>query len=146
MFIPNLIAAFSKLCLASRIIKGMGSLLLGGIALWWVVEQVGPTHGTVLVHVTEPDVEVTIGDSTFPIKERRYDPLECQLQPGKYALRMMRGDSVLYEESFTVHRGEEIILTASCPREPSMAPAPNKRRITAEKVRTVHGYSPGRGP
>jgi hypothetical protein len=116
MFVQYLLAAFSKLYLGSRLIKGMGALLLGGITLWWVVEQVGPTHGTVLVHVTEPDVEVTVGGQTFSIEKRRYAPIECLLRPGRYLLRMKRGDRVLYEEGFAVHRGEEVILTASCTR------------------------------
>jgi hypothetical protein len=116
MFVPNLIAAFSKLYLGSKLIKGIGALLLGGITLLWIVEQVGPTQGTVLVHVTEPDVEVTVGGQTFSIEERRYAPIECLLRPGRYLLRMKRGDRVLYEEEFAVHRGEEVILTASRPR------------------------------
>jgi len=116
MFVPNLITAFSKLYLTIRPIKGMGALLLGGITLVWVVEQAGPTQGTVLVHVIEPDVEVTVGGQTFSIKERRYAPIECRLHAGRYPLRMKRGDRILYEEWFTVHRGEEVILTAYRPR------------------------------
>ena len=81
-----------------------------------MVERVGPAEGTVLVHVTEPDVEVTVGVLTFLIEERTYAPLECQLRPGRYPLRMTRGDRVLHEERFTVHRGEEIIVTAWCRR------------------------------
>jgi hypothetical protein len=116
MFVPNLIAAFSKFYLAGRLIRGMGALLLGGVTLWWIVEQVGPIDGTVLVHVTEPDVEVTVGSLAFSIEERRYAPIECRLRAGRYLLRMKRGDRILYEEWFTVHRGEEVILTAYCPR------------------------------
>jgi hypothetical protein len=116
MFVPNLIAAFSKLYLGSRLIKGMGALMLGGITLLWIVEQVGPTQGTVLVHVTEPDVEVTVDGQTFWIEQRRYAPIECRLRPGRYLLRMKRCGQVLYEEWFAVHRGEEVILTASCTR------------------------------
>jgi hypothetical protein len=117
MLVPNLIAAFSKLYLGSRFIKGMGALMLGGgITLWWIAEQVGPTQGPVLVHVIEPDVEVTVDGQTFWIEERRYAPIECPLRPGRYLLRMKRGGQVLYEEWFAVHRGEEVILTASCTR------------------------------
>jgi hypothetical protein len=118
MFVQYLIAAFAKLYLGSRLIKGMGALLLGGATLWWIVEQVGPTQGTVLVHVTEPDVEVSVGGQDFSIEERRYDPIDCRLHAGRYLLRMKRGDLILYEEWFTVHRGEELILTASCPPQP----------------------------
>ena len=116
MFVPSLIGAFSKSYLAGRLIRGVAALLLGGTTLWWIVEQVGPTQGTVLVHVTEPDVEVTVGGQTFSIEERRYAPIECRLHAGRYPLRMKRGDRILYEERFAVHRGEEVILTASCTR------------------------------
>ena len=116
MFVQSLIGAFSKSYLAGRLIQGVAVLLLGGTTLWWIVEEVGPTHGTVLVHVTEPDVEVTAGGRTFLIEERIYAPIECRLRPGRYLLRMKRGDRVLYEEWFAVHRGEEVILTAYRPR------------------------------
>jgi hypothetical protein len=118
MLVPNLIGAFSKFYLAGKLIKGMGALILGGLTLWWVVERVGPAEGTVLVHVTEPDVEVTLGGLNFSIEERRYAPLECRLRAGRHLLRVKRGDRMLYEEWFTVDRGEEVILTAYCPPEP----------------------------
>ena len=116
MFVQSLIGAFSKSYLAGRLIRGVAALLLGGTTLWWIVEQVGPTQGTVLVHVTEPDVEVSVGGQDFSIEEGRYDPIDCRLHAGRYLLRMKRGDLILYEEWFTVHRGEEVMLTASCPR------------------------------
>jgi hypothetical protein len=116
MFAQGLIGAFSKSYLAGRLIRGVASLLIGGSTLWWIVDQVGPIQGTVLVHVTEPNVEVTVGGQTFSIEERRYAPIECRLHAGRYPLRMKRGDRILYEEWFTVVRGEELILTAYCPR------------------------------
>ena len=116
MFVPSLIGAFSKSYLAGRLIRGVAALLLGGTTLWWIVEQVGPTQGTVLVHVTEPDVEVTIAGQTVSIEERRYTPIECRVHAGRYLLQVTRGDRILYEEWFTVRRVEEVMLTASCPR------------------------------
>jgi hypothetical protein len=116
MFVQSLLGALSRSYLAVRLIQGLGALLLGGTTLWWIVEQVGPAQGTVLVHVTEPDVEVTVGGQTVWIDERRYTPIECLLRPGRYLLQMKRDSRVLYEEWFTVHRGEEVMLTASAPR------------------------------
>ena len=116
MFVQNLVGASSKSYLVIRLIQGAGALLLGGSSLWWVADQVGPVHGTVLVHVTESDVEVTLAGQTVSIEERRYAPIECRLHAGRYLLRMTRGDRMLYEEWFTVHRGEEVILTAYRPR------------------------------
>ena len=71
-------------------IEGLGALLMGGATLWWVVEQVGPVQGTIFIHVTEPDVEVTVGGQTVSIAERRYAPIEYRLRPGRYLLQMTR--------------------------------------------------------
>ena len=116
MFVQSLLGAFSRLVLANLLIQGVAALILGGATLWWIAGQAGPVQGTVLVHVTESDVEVTLVGRTVSIAERRFAPLEYQVRPGRYLLRMKRGDQVLYEEWFAVHRGEEVILTASCTR------------------------------
>jgi hypothetical protein len=116
MFVQSLLGAFSKFVLANRLIRGVAALLLGGATLWWIAKQAGPVQGTVLVHVTESDVEVTVGGQTVSIAERRFSPIEYLVRPGRYLLQMRRGDRILYEEWFIVRRGEEVILTASCPR------------------------------
>ena len=116
MFAHSLLDALCRLLLGSKLIKGMAALLLGGSTLYWVAEEVKPAEGTVLVHVIEPDVEVIVGDRVFWIKEREWSPIECTLRPGRHLLRMTRDDQILYEEWFTVHRGEDVILTASRPR------------------------------
>jgi hypothetical protein len=116
MFVQSLLGALSRSYLAIRLVKGVCALILGGATLWWIAEQVGPVQGTVFVHVTEPDVEVTIAGQTVRIGERRYAPIECLVRPGRYLLQMKRGDRILYEEWFVVHHGEEVMLTASCPR------------------------------
>ena len=118
MFVQSLIGVLSRFYITSKLIKGMGSLILGGLTLCWIVDQVGPTDGTALVHVIEPDVVVTVGGQSFSIEQRRGAPIECRLRPGRHLLRMKRGDRVLYEEWFAVHRGEEVILTAYCPPQP----------------------------
>jgi hypothetical protein len=116
MFAQTLLGALYRLLLGSKLTKGMSAVLLGGSTLYWVVEEVKPVEGTVLVHITEPDVEVTVGDHVFRISEREWAPIECTLRPGRYLLRMTRDDQVLYEQWFTVPRGEDVILTAYCPR------------------------------
>jgi hypothetical protein len=116
MFVQRLLGTFAKLGPASKLMKGVAHFLLGGATLWWVVEHAGMTGSTVLVHVTEPNVAVILAGQTFWIEERRFAPIECRLRPGQYLLQMKRGDQVLYEEWFTIRRGQEIILTASAPR------------------------------
>jgi hypothetical protein len=112
MFVPNLFDASFKHCVLEKLFEGVVACLLGGAVLWWVVGQSGPEKSTVLVHVTEPDVEVSVGGQTFLIEDREYAPIECQLRAGRHSLCMKRGDRVLYSEWFTVRRGEDVILTA----------------------------------
>jgi hypothetical protein len=116
MFVQSLLDAFSKFVPANRLIQGVAALMLGRVTLWWIAKQAGPVQGTVLVHVTESDVVVTVGGHTVSIAERQFSPLEYLVRPGRYLLQMRRGDRILYEEWLIVRRGEEVILTAYCPR------------------------------
>ena len=50
-----------------------------------------------IVHVTEPGVEVMIAGRTFQIEDqRRYNPIVCHLPPGWHDLVMKRHGRVLY--------------------------------------------------
>jgi hypothetical protein len=95
-----------------RLLKYLAGCLLGLTILAWVAAHSGPAHGEVVVHVTEPDVEVSIGGRPYRIGERRYDPIVCKLTPGRHALVMTRHGRVLYPESFEVRRGVSLVLTA----------------------------------
>jgi hypothetical protein len=110
MVASALLSAIPKNPMMIMLVKGLGSCLLGGTVLWWVVNHVGPTRGTVLVHVYVPNVEVTVGDRTYQVKDRLDVPIERELPAGQYLLRMRRGDQVLYEEWFTVDRGDNVVL------------------------------------
>jgi hypothetical protein len=92
--------------------RAMTSGLLSLAVLGWVVVHCGPRETEVVVHVMEPDVELTVGDQTYQIEGRRYEPIVSELSPGWYPLIMSRGDRILYEESFEVRRGDNIVLTA----------------------------------
>ena len=51
-----------------RVLKHLAWGLLGVAILAWIAARTGPAHGEVVVHVTEPDVEVSIGGRTFRIE------------------------------------------------------------------------------
>ena len=82
MFVSAWLSAVPKNPTVIILAKVLGSCLLGGTVLWWVVDHVGPTHGTVLVHVYVPNVEVTVGDRTYVSFRRACKKLpdECQGQ------------------------------------------------------------------
>lgn len=101
-------------------LKGLGGAILAGSTLGWIAEHSGPARVEVVVHVTEPDVEVGVGGRTFRIKGRAEAPLVCELSPGRHELLVTRGGRVLYREMFEVPRGEGVVLTAwDATREPA---------------------------
>ena len=90
----------------------VGSLLLGGVVLWQVVEHCGPTTGRAIVHVTKVHVDVTVDEDTYPVESIWITPIVCELSPGRHTVRTLQEGRILYEEQFTLKPGEEIILTA----------------------------------
>jgi hypothetical protein len=112
MYLQSLIGLLFKFSVMIRMIKPVAGGLLGLAVLGWVVAHCGPRDNEVVVHVMEPDVEVTIGDQTFQIEGRRFDPIVCYLSPGWHPLVMRRGDRILFEESFEVRRSANVVRTA----------------------------------
>ena len=119
----------------SRVWKGIVKYLAGGILgltiLAWAAVHSGPAQEEVIVHVTEPGVEVMIGGRTFQIEDRRYNPIVCHLPPGWHDLVMKRHGRVVYRESFEVRRGFGLVLTAL---------DPNRSRSDPDLRRTREGF------
>jgi hypothetical protein len=95
-----------------RVLKQLVLAILGLGILAWAAAHAGPTHGEVVVHVTEPDVDVVFGGHTFHIEERRFAPIVCELPPGWHDLIVTRHGQVLDRQSFEVHAGASLVLTA----------------------------------
>jgi hypothetical protein len=111
MWFLSLVGVFIRSCLASPLMKIIGALVLGGTILSWVADQAAQDESTVVVHVIEPDVIVTVGDRSFA-NDRPFGVIECRLRSDRYLLRMQRGDRILHEEWFTARPGENLVLTA----------------------------------
>jgi hypothetical protein len=98
--------------LRSRAVKGLLACALTVGVLWWVVERSGPREGTVILHVMERGVEVTLAGRTYYFREMTEEPLVLRLPAGSYRVRVRRGDTVLHAESFTLRGGESVVLAA----------------------------------
>jgi hypothetical protein len=96
--------------------RAAGCALAGGM-LWWIVAHAGPRDATVIVHVGEPDVEVSVDDRTYAVGDLGDSPLELVLRAGRHTLRMSRGGRVLDEQSFDLQGGRDLILATWAPRE-----------------------------
>jgi hypothetical protein len=109
------------------------------VSLWWVAAQSGSQQGSVVIHVTEPNVTVSLDDRVFRIGANHYNPIACELPAGEHLLRMTRGRSLLYAESFTLRKGEDRVLTAWQP-----PPANGNRRTSAGWLRVGRMRTPPR--
>jgi hypothetical protein len=119
--------------LAIGTVKGLGALALGGSILWQVVNQCGSIKGVAYVHVATPEVDVTIDDQRYRVETSWESPIVCELRPGRHLLRMLRSGCVLFEQEFTLDRGQEVVLTAW---EELKEKSTEEHPITAGSLRT----------
>jgi hypothetical protein len=101
--------------------RAMMSGLIGVSALGWVVNQAGDPNGEAVIHVSESDVDVSVGGIVYRIERRRYEPIVCKLPAGFYELSMRRDGRVVFAEPFDLDRGSRVILTAW---DPAVTPGP----------------------
>jgi hypothetical protein len=99
----------------AKLLQWTAAGLLGVAVTWWVVEHAGDNTGMAVVHMTEPGVDVVVGDQTFRAEECPRSPLVCELPAGRHELRVSRGDRLLRRKVFTLGRGEQVVLTAWVP-------------------------------
>jgi hypothetical protein len=102
-------------------LRGMASLAMGGVILWQVAIRSGPQDCVAYVHVSKPNVLVTVDGSDYHIESLDQTPIVCELAPGRHLLRMCQTGRIVYEQEFTLAKGEEIVLVAW--ERPNEAPA-----------------------
>jgi hypothetical protein len=93
-------------------LKGIIALVLGGAILGMVARNCGPREGVAYIHVAAAGVDVTIGDSAYRVESPAETPIVCSLPPGPHVLRMSRAGTVLYEVTFVLEPGREVVLCA----------------------------------
>jgi len=98
--------------LLTAMTKGIGALALGAAMLGFVADRAGPQECQAVIHVTEVDVDVWVDGWPYRVDSWRQSPILCSLRPGRHELHMSRGDQTLYEETFTLRRGDDVVLTA----------------------------------
>ena len=88
-------------------IKSLATLALMGVPAWVVVVGVLRSEPSVLVvHVTEPGVEVRLGDQRLKVgnDSRTFGPVETT--PGEYRLQVSSEGAVVFDRVITVGPGE----------------------------------------
>jgi hypothetical protein len=101
--------------------KGVVALTLVSAMFGYVAGQAGPQKCQAVIHVTEAGVDVWVDGLTFRVDTWRDSPIICPLAPGRHELRMTLGGRTLYQESFTLRGGDDVVLTAWDPARPRTA-------------------------
>lgn len=134
MLVRSLLLVASRSPMLNQAAQSVAAGVLGLTMLSSIAIHSKGTGGEVVLHVVEPDVEVTLGRETFLVEGRRFEPIVCELPAGGHRLKVVRGGRVLQDERFRVERGGFLVLTAwaanEAPRhgaEPSPEPAPERR-------------------
>jgi WD40 repeat protein len=79
-------------------------------------------HGTIVVTVTEPDVQVLVdGEEKVTIDSKKVGRVE--LAPGDHRLVVRRGGEELYTKEFSLRSGGEVVLEASWTAKPAAGAA-----------------------
>ncbi|MFO0892853.1 MAG: hypothetical protein U0790_27400 [Isosphaeraceae bacterium] len=97
---------------AARLLVRVGILLAGTFVLFWVANRSGPDESELVVHVSEPDVELSIGEETYTIKGRALQPIVRILPPGSYSVVVRRGPRELFRQAFDLRPGGHVVCTA----------------------------------
>jgi hypothetical protein len=116
-------------------IKLLGAWTLAAGVFWQVAEHAGNRDCVAYVHVTEPRVDVTIDDQTYQIEAWQAVPIVSELRAGRHTLKMTRRGQILYEETFDLRPGQEVVLTAW---EKTRA-EPKREYVPASATETLNG-------
>jgi hypothetical protein len=90
--------------------KVVGALGLGGTIIWHVGTHSSVQKGLACVHVSAPDVDVTVDDTSYHVETLWESPIVFELGPGRHKLEMSRDGRVVDEQEFTLGMGEEAVL------------------------------------
>jgi hypothetical protein len=96
----------------NRIVAIAAVSALGGIILLAAVVTlfIQAKHGTVVVHINDPNIQVMVDSEKFIITDGNTGH-EFKVQPGPRRLRVKRGGLEFTTDTFTVERGDKVALS-----------------------------------
>jgi hypothetical protein len=115
--------------LLGKAAHGVLACALAGSVFWWVAENSGPCESTVVVHVLEPGVEVSLAGQLYHFREPTSEPLVLHLPAGSHHFLVRRGETILHVERFTLRGGESRVLVAISDERGRLVPACSWLRI-----------------
>ena len=118
MLVPPIAGSLAAWSALSRTLTGVAGLVSGFVVLGFVVQGAGPATGVVVIHVTERDVDISVGGVTRHVEESLGVPLILELPRGRQTLVMSRRGVVLQREDFVVKGDDSVVVTAWVARAP----------------------------
>ena len=112
MPLSSLLTLLLNASLFVRLLRSLAYCVFGLGVLAWLVDHGGPPTGQVVVHVMEPDVQVTLGGNSYTIGLDPYVVIESELKRGWYELTMSRNGRILFQQEFKLRGGHSQVLTA----------------------------------
>ena len=83
-----------------------------GVPIWLVLVGLsGERPGSLLIHLSEPNVRVCVGDQEFEAESTTIGPIE--VTPGEHRVRVIRDHVTLYEYPIVVQNGERREVSAA---------------------------------
>src|SRR3954451_8776755 len=96
----------------TKSLKSLVAVCLMGVPIWMVLVGLsGDRPGSILIHLSEPNVRVCVGDQEFDAESTTVGPVE--MSPGEHQVRVIRGHETLYEYPIVVQGGQQREITAS---------------------------------
>jgi hypothetical protein len=102
----------SKYPAAAKAVESVTAGLISVLMLSTIAERAGGSFGEAVIHVVEPDIELSVGGLSYRIEVRRYDPIVCVLPSGRHRLVVKRDGQVLQDEPFRIDPGGSVVLAA----------------------------------
>jgi WD40 repeat protein len=124
----------------TKLLKSLMAVCLLGVPIWlMLVSLSGDRPGSILIHLSEPNVRVCIGDQEFDAESTTIGPIE--LSPGEHRVRVIRGHETLYEYPMVVQGGQQREITAAWRRREIVAP--RGEVLTDDSEQRLEGHLSG---
>ena len=95
----------------TKFLKSLAAVILMGVPVWFVLVGLSRDRpSSILIHLSEPNVRVCVGDQEFEADSTTVGPVD--VSPGEHRVRVMRGQETLYEYPIVVQNGERREISA----------------------------------
>jgi hypothetical protein len=93
-----------------NVVNILASFTLAIAVLWYVAENSGLLYGAAYIHLSVTPSDVLVDGVSYHVATTMDVPIVCKLAPGKHLLQLKQNGRLLYEQEFTLKKGERVPL------------------------------------